>query len=130
MVGVVKSADQPTAEETHLLGIAYSKLEHALRDAWRFVTSRLEEPDANTAVVEDCREAIRQELNDLCSEVIALMDNDIIPRCTPGALQVFCFKMCDSNSAKISCTELNTSLGRATTIVTSPSVRWATTREP
>ena len=85
---------EPTAVEQRLLSISYSKLEHALRDAWHFASAKLNEPDADIALVEQYRDSVRKELEELCDEVLTLIDETILPHAKSGDVEVFCYKMC------------------------------------
>lgn len=93
VVDAIKMGGDPSAEEQRLLSISFSKLEHALRDAWQLATSKLDNPEENSTLIENCRDVIHNELEVLCSELLALVGNDILPHTKSIEVAVFCHKM-------------------------------------
>lgn len=93
MMDALQMGGDPSAEEQRLLSISFSRLEHALRDAWHLATSKLDIPGESSTLIEHCRDTIRNELEVLCSEMLTLVDKDILPHAKSTEVKVFCNKM-------------------------------------
>lgn len=108
-----------------LLSIAYSKLQHALRDSWRTVSALEQEEKAKddsekVKLIEQFREGIESEIEDLCQEVIGLVEKKISPSATTDETVLFCLKMFDHNDPSMSTPNIsaNSSIGQAIIIGT------------
>nr|XP_057902512.1 14-3-3 protein zeta/delta [Doryrhamphus excisus]XP_057902513.1 14-3-3 protein zeta/delta [Doryrhamphus excisus]XP_057902514.1 14-3-3 protein zeta/delta [Doryrhamphus excisus] len=82
-------------EERNLLSVAYKNVVGARRSSWRVVSSleQKSEDSAKTALAKEYREKIEKELNDICNEVLNLLDNYLIPNAKAPDSKVFYLKM-------------------------------------
>lgn len=99
MKKVAKQGTELTVEERNLLSVAYKNVIGARRASWRIVSS-LEQKDEKTPVPEDklqitrdYRRQIETELNDICQDVLKVIDNHLIPGAQTGESRVFYYKM-------------------------------------
>eukprot|EP01023_Acetabularia_acetabulum_P058008 TRINITY_DN678_c0_g1_i2.p2 TRINITY_DN678_c0_g1~~TRINITY_DN678_c0_g1_i2.p2 ORF type:complete len:229 (+),score=49.54 TRINITY_DN678_c0_g1_i2:300-986(+) len=87
-----------SVEERNLLSVAYKNVIGARRASWRIVTSieQKEESKGNEDHVEKInkyRKVIEQELSDICSSILDLLDGHLIPTASSGESKVFYLKM-------------------------------------
>ncbi|XP_033493903.2 14-3-3 protein beta/alpha-1-like [Epinephelus lanceolatus] len=82
-------------EERNLLSVAYKNVVGARRSSWRVVSSieQKSEELGRKALAKEYREKIEVELNDICNEVLELLDNHLIPKAEPADSKVFYLKM-------------------------------------
>lgn len=85
-------------EERNLLSVAYKNVIGARRASWRIVSSieQKEESRGNAAQVEKVkgyRQKIETELKDVCSDVLDILDQHLIPSAQGGESKVFYYKM-------------------------------------
>ncbi|XP_054619336.1 14-3-3 protein zeta/delta [Dunckerocampus dactyliophorus] len=82
-------------EERNLLSVAYKNVVGARRSSWRVVSSleQKSEDSGKTALAKEYREKIEKELNDICNEVLDLLNNHLIPNAQPADSKVFYLKM-------------------------------------
>ncbi|KAF9968464.1 14-3-3 protein [Mortierella alpina] len=95
----VASADKElTVEERNLLSVAYKNVIGARRASWRIVSSieQKEESkgsDANVSMIKTYRTKIEEELADICKDILAVLDEHLIPHAELGESKVFYHKM-------------------------------------
>jgi len=87
-----------TVEERNLLSVAYKNVIGARRASWRIISSieQKEENKGNEAHVKRIREyrqKVEKELSDICKDILAVLDNHLIPSSANGESKVFYFKM-------------------------------------
>ncbi|CAH1271209.1 14-3-3-like protein 2 [Branchiostoma lanceolatum] len=90
-----------TEEERNLLSVAYKNMLGARRSAWRVVKSSeekqaeqgLEETDNKRKASKWLREKVVKEMNEMCGDVLALIDKFLIPRVDTAESEVFYHKM-------------------------------------
>lgn len=87
-----------TVEERNLLSVAYKNVIGARRASWRIVSSieQKEENKGNTAQVEKIkgyRQKIETELSEVCNDILAVLDQYLIPSAEAGESKVFYYKM-------------------------------------
>lgn len=89
-----------TVEQRNLLSVAYKNVIGARRASWRIISSieqkALERQDASAEKKErnaDYRKSIEKELKDICGEVLALLDEHLIPKAEADESKVFYYKM-------------------------------------
>ncbi|XP_053290063.1 14-3-3 protein zeta [Pleuronectes platessa] len=84
-------------EERNLLSVAYKNVVGARRSAWRVLSSIGAKTDqAQTKkqqLVTEYREKVEKELQDICNNVLKLLDNFLIPHSKNGESKVFYLKM-------------------------------------
>jgi len=83
-----------SAEERNLLSVAYKNVVGGRRSAWRVISS-LEQKytDEKQAQAKEYREEIEKELNDVCNEVLELLDKHLIENTKDTESKVFYLKM-------------------------------------
>ncbi|XP_033830687.1 14-3-3 protein beta/alpha-like [Periophthalmus magnuspinnatus] len=87
-----------TVEERNLLSVAYKNVVGARRSAWRVVSSQEKKcsqnnDTKNAELAKAYREEIEKELNDICTEVVNLLEKYLIPQSTKDEGKVFYLKM-------------------------------------
>ncbi|KAL8251820.1 hypothetical protein R6Q59_035513 [Mikania micrantha] len=97
VVGTTPAAEL-TVEERNLLSVAYKNVIGSLRAAWRIVSSieQKEESRKNedhVMLVKDYRSKVENELSDVCSGILKLMDSNLLPSASTGESKVFYLKM-------------------------------------
>lgn len=87
-----------TVEERNLLSVAYKNVIGALRASWRIMSSieqkeESKESDKNVKIVRDHRENVEDELTKICHDILAIIDEHLIPSSSNGESTVFYYKM-------------------------------------
>jgi len=86
-----------TTEERNLLSVAYKNVVGARRSSWRmFSMIEAKEKDVGSpkgSLTMKFRGVIEKELNDICEEVLQLLDKFLIPNATSDESKVFYLKM-------------------------------------
>jgi len=87
-----------TVEERNLLSVAFKNVIGARRASWRIVSSieQKEENKGNEKHVGRIREYrghVDKELNEICNDILQVLDKHLIPTATSGESKVFYFKM-------------------------------------
>ncbi|KAI8983721.1 14-3-3 family protein epsilon [Pilobolus umbonatus] len=95
---VAKMGVELTVEERNLLSVAYKNVIGARRASWRIVSSieQKEESKGNSAQVEKIksyRQKIENELQDVCKDILAVLNENLIPNAQGGESKVFYYKM-------------------------------------
>ncbi|KAK9900106.1 14-3-3 protein [Cystobasidium minutum MCA 4210] len=98
MKNVAKLGQELTVEERNLLSVAYKNVIGARRASWRIISSieQKEESKGNTAQVEKIksyRNKVEAELADVCNDILAVLDQHLIPSAQTGESKVFYHKM-------------------------------------
>jgi len=98
MKEVAKLGVELTVEERNLLSVAYKNVIGARRASWRIVSSieQKEEGKGNEAQVKKIKEyriKIELELSDVCSDILSVLDEHLIPSAEAGESKVFYYKM-------------------------------------
>ena len=78
MKEVTKQGGEPlTTEERNLLSVAYKNIVGSRRSSWRVISS-IEQKTEKEALAKDYRKKIEKELNEVCTEVLELLDKHLI----------------------------------------------------
>ncbi|XP_029022745.1 14-3-3 protein zeta/delta [Betta splendens] len=95
MKAVTEEGTELTNEERNLLSVAYKNVVGARRSSWRVVSTMEQKSDdsGKTALSKEYREKIEKELNEICQEVLDLLDKHLIPKATAADSKVFYLKM-------------------------------------
>ncbi|KAI9327505.1 14-3-3 domain-containing protein [Zopfochytrium polystomum] len=98
MKDVAKLGVQLTIEERNLLSVAYKNVIGARRASWRIVSSieQKEEQKGNETQVKKIKEyrnKIEAELQDVCTDILSVLDGHLIPTAEAGESKVFYYKM-------------------------------------
>jgi len=87
-----------TVEERNLLSVAYKNVIGARRASWRIISSIEQKEESKgteekTAMIKNYRDQVEKELNDICSDILGVLDKHLIPSATTGESKVFYYKM-------------------------------------
>lgn len=87
-----------SVEERNLLSVAYKNVVGARRSSWRVISSQehksLQNNEAKHAeLAKEYREKIEKELNDICGQVVQLLEEHLIPKSDEDEGKVFYLKM-------------------------------------
>lgn len=87
-----------SVEERNLLSVAFKNVIGSRRAAWRIISSieQKEEHNGhekNASVNREYRRRIEKELNNICKDILSLLDNNLIPSANSGESKVFYYKM-------------------------------------
>lgn len=86
-----------TTEEKRLLSAAYKEVATARRDSWRILAS-IDDEDAKAkgrffGVIREYRRKVEAELASICNDVLAMVDDHLIPSSSDAESSVFYHKM-------------------------------------
>lgn len=85
MKKVTQAGHVLSSEERNLLSVAYKNVVGARRSSWRVISS-IEQKSENTEKKKDLtkcyRAKVEKELQDICQEVLELLENYLIPNCS------------------------------------------------
>ncbi|XP_058750161.1 14-3-3-like protein C [Vicia villosa] len=98
MKNVAKLDVELTVEERNLLSVGYKNVVGAHRASWRILSSieHREDSKGNDVSVKRIREyrnKVESELSNICSDIMAIIDDHLIPSSSAGESSVFFYKM-------------------------------------
>lgn len=98
MKKVAKMDVELTVEERNLLSVGYKNVIGSRRASWRILSSieQKEESrgnDQNAKRIKEYRQKVETELINICKDILAVIDEHLIPSCTAGESRVFYYKM-------------------------------------
>ncbi|XP_041043838.1 14-3-3-like protein [Carcharodon carcharias] len=96
MKAVTEHGSELTTEERNLLSVAYKNVVGARRSAWRVISSVEQKSDTDEKQLQHTRsyrEKVESELVEICSDVLGLLDNYLIPKAGNSESKVFYLKM-------------------------------------
>merc|ERR1711992_66620 len=96
MKKVTESNNELSNEERNLLSVAYKNVVGARRSSWRVISSieqKTEGSERKQAMAKQYREKVETELNDICGDVLQLLDTHLIPKASNAESKVFYLKM-------------------------------------
>ncbi|XP_072371436.1 14-3-3 protein beta/alpha-1-like isoform X2 [Scyliorhinus torazame] len=96
MKAVTEKGDELSNEERNLLSVAYKNVVGARRSSWRVISSIEQKAESNEKkkeLAKAYREKIEKELQDICNDVLALLDKYLIANATQFMCKVFYLKM-------------------------------------
>jgi len=89
-----------TVEERNLLSVAYKNVVGARRASWRIVSSIEQKEEGKSpsdprhlALIKQQRTTIEKELQDICQDILNILQKHLIPNATTGDSRVFYYKM-------------------------------------
>lgn len=87
-----------SVEERNLLSVAYKNVIGSRRASWRIVSSIEQKEEGsghekNAAINREYRASIEGELNQICRDILNVLDNNLIPSAKTGESKVFYYKM-------------------------------------
>jgi 14-3-3 protein epsilon len=98
MKEVLAQTQDLTVEQRNLLSVGYKNAVGLRRNAWRSFSSLEQKEEKkgneqNVNLIKIYREKIEQELNDICGEIIGIINDQLVPSSTTADSKVFFFKM-------------------------------------
>ncbi|KAM9365726.1 14-3-3 protein beta/alpha-1-like isoform 1-T2 [Pholidichthys leucotaenia] len=96
MKDVTEQGNELSNEERNLLSVAYKNVVGARRSSWRVTSSIEQKTEGNEKkqqMAKEYRTLIETELNEICQDVLKLLDNYLIPKTTQAESKVFYLKM-------------------------------------
>ena len=98
MKNVAKLNVELTVEERNLLSVGYKNVVGARRASWRILSSieQKEEAKGNDVSVKrikEYRQKVESELSNICSDIMTVIDEHLIPSSSAGEPSVFFYKM-------------------------------------
>jgi len=90
-----------TVEERNLLSVAYKNVIGSRRASWRILTSieqkeegKVDDPNSEKiAIIREYRGKVENELNEICSDILTVLDKHLLANATNGESKVFYYKM-------------------------------------
>ncbi|XP_072311673.1 tyrosine 3-monooxygenase/tryptophan 5-monooxygenase activation protein, epsilon polypeptide 1 isoform X2 [Eucyclogobius newberryi] len=87
-----------TVEERNLLSVAYKNVIGARRASWRIISSIEQREDIKAAegkmkMIKEYRQMVENELKEICNDILAALDNHLLPAAERGESKVFYCKM-------------------------------------
>merc|ERR1712110_1329471 len=101
MKGVAQcdKADDLSLEERNLLSVAYKNVVGARRASLRIIVSILskeqgkEDPSSHLLLIEGYKAKVERELNEICEDILAILEKNLIKDALPAEPKVFYRKM-------------------------------------
>lgn len=96
MKSVTEKGQELSNEERNLLSVAYKNVVGARRSSWRVISSiesKTEGSDRKQAMGKEYRQKIETELQNICKEVLTLLDDHLIKQAPNSESKVFYYKM-------------------------------------
>jgi len=86
MKAVTKMEAGPlNTEERNLLSVAYKNIVGAKRSSWRVISSIEQKSSEKEEIARKYRQQIEAELNEVCNEVLELLDNHLVQKAVDAA---------------------------------------------
>ncbi|KAL0362446.1 UNVERIFIED_CONTAM: 14-3-3 protein 9 [Sesamum calycinum] len=98
MKNVAKMDVELTVEERNLLSVGYKNVIGSRRASWRILSSIEQKEESrgneqNAKRIKEYRQKVEAELTNICSDIMTVIDEHLIPSCTSGESTVFYYKM-------------------------------------
>lgn len=98
MKEVAKLNGELSVDERNLLSVAYKNVVGTRRASWRIISSieQKEESkgsDKHVETIKEYRQKIETELENVCQDVLTVLDTCLIPKANSGESKVFYHKM-------------------------------------
>lgn len=87
-----------TVEERNLLSVGYKNVVGARRASWRILTSIEQKEESrgneqNVKRIKEYRHKVETELTNICTDIMRVIDEHLIPSSSSGESTVFYYKM-------------------------------------
>ncbi|XP_059669858.1 14-3-3-like protein D isoform X2 [Cornus florida] len=98
MKKVAKLDVELTIEERNLLSVGYKNVIGARRASWRILSSIEQKEEArghelNAKRIKEYRQKVESELSSICSDIMTVIDEHLVPSASTGESTVFFYKM-------------------------------------
>ncbi|XP_047311280.1 14-3-3-like protein B [Impatiens glandulifera] len=98
MKNIAKLDLELTIEERNLLSVGYKNVVGSRRASWRILSSIEQKEEAkgneiNAKRIKEYRHKVESELSNICSDIMIVIDEHLIPSCSTGESSVFFYKM-------------------------------------
>ncbi|XP_055070108.1 14-3-3 protein beta/alpha-A [Misgurnus anguillicaudatus] len=96
MKAVTEGGVELSNEERNLLSVAYKNVVGARRSSWRVISSIEQKTEGNEKkqqMAREYREKIEAELQEICNDVLGLLEKYLIPNASQAESKVFYLKM-------------------------------------
>lgn len=98
MKAVAKLNLELTVEERNLLSVGYKNVIGARRASWRIMSSIEQKEESkgnevNVKMIKSYRLKVEEELSKICGDILAIIDEHLIPSSSSGEATVFYYKM-------------------------------------
>lgn len=98
MKKVAAEEQELSVEERNLLSVAYKNVIGARRASWRIISSieqkeQSKNNENHVKLVSNQRKVVEKELSDICKDILAVLDKDLLERAGNGESKVFYLKM-------------------------------------
>jgi 14-3-3 protein epsilon len=98
MKEVAKIGGELTVDERNLLSVAYKNVVGTRRASWRVISSIEQKEESkgsekHVPTIKEYRNKIEKELEDVCEDVLKVLDEYLIPHAESGESKVFYYKM-------------------------------------
>jgi 14-3-3 protein beta/theta/zeta len=93
---VTERGEELSNEERNLLSVAYKNVVGARRSSWRVISSIEQKTEGNErkqTMAKEYREKVEKELDDICQDVLNLLDKHLVPKASIAESKVFYLKM-------------------------------------
>ncbi|RMX76743.1 hypothetical protein D0869_10449, partial [Hortaea werneckii] len=94
----MKLGGELTVDERNLLSVAYKNVVGTRRASWRIISSIEQKEEAkgsdkHVGIIREYRQKIETELENVCLDVLNVLDESLIPKAETGESKVFYHKM-------------------------------------
>lgn len=98
MKQVAKMDVELSVEERNLLSVGYKNVVGSRRASWRILSSIEQKEESrgneqNVKRIKEYRQKVETELTNICSDIMTVIDEHLIPSSNPGESTVFYYKM-------------------------------------
>jgi len=93
MKEVANDSSELSVEERNLLSVAYKNVIGSRRASWRVVSSIEQKNDDRADIISDYKTKIETELEDICDDILKIIDTKLIPNSNSDEGKVFYYKM-------------------------------------
>jgi 14-3-3 protein epsilon len=93
MKTVAQQPQELTVEERNLLSVAYKNVIGSRRASWRVIFSIPQKNDTKTELIQSYKTKVEEELTEICTDIINIIEKDVIPHTSSEEGKVFYYKM-------------------------------------
>ena len=94
MKAVARQPQELTVEERNLLSVAYKNVIGSRRASWRVISSIEQKGDTDKIpLIASYKKKIETELEEICSDILDIIKNELVPNSESDEGKVFYYKM-------------------------------------